>query len=200
MELYMDTKTRRGSKRWVAPLVASGALWLAMGASNAHALIFTLNQDGCTGGCGFGSTVFGTVNLVQGIDANHVDITVSLIPPEGFVDTGAGQSLEFNIAGAPAISITNLTNGFVVTGGPVHAGTFGWFDYSVDCGGEQPGHCGKGGSAPLPGPLSFTVGTLGALSPHDFIGNAGGFYFASDIIGPSGATGNVAVAALGPIP
>ena len=196
----MDTKTRRGSKRWAVPLVASGALWLAMGASNAHALIFTLNQDGCTGGCGFGSTVFGTVNLVQGSDANHVDITVNLNPPEGFVDTGAGQSLEFNIAGTPAITITNLTNGFVVTGGPAHASTFGWFDYSVDCGGEQPGHCGTGGSAPLPGPLSFTVGTLDALSPNDFIGNAGGFYFASDIIGPSGATGNVAVAALGPIP
>jgi len=194
----MDTKTFRGSKRWAAPLVASGALCLAMGASNAHALVFTLNQDGCTGGCGSGSTVFGTVNLVQGSDANHVDITVNLNPPEGFVDTGAGQSLEFNIAGTPAISITNLTDGFVVTGGPVHAGTFGWFDYSVDCGGEQPGHCGTGASAPLPGPLSFTVGTLGALSPDDFIGNDGGFYFASDILGPSGNTGNVSVAALGP--
>jgi hypothetical protein len=46
----------------------------------------------------------------------------------------------------------------------------------------------------LPGPLSFTVAktALGALSPTDFIANAGGFFFASDIIGPSGKTGNVA--------
>ena len=190
----MDTKLSGRSKRRVLALAAAGALWLAMGTSSAHALIFTLNQDGCTGGCGFGSTVFGTVNVVQGLDANHVDITVNLNSPNGFVDTGAGESLEFSIAGAPAITITNLTSGFVVGPAPAAASTFGSFNYSIDCGGEQAGHCGKGASAPLPGPLSFTVErtTLGALSLVDFIGNAGGFFFVSDLLGPSGNTGNVA--------
>lgn len=190
----MDTKISGGFKRWVVSLVASGALWLAMGTPSAHAMIFTLNQDGCTGGCGFGSTVFGTVNLVQGTDANHVNVTVNLNSPSGFVATRAGNSLEFNIAGAPAITITNLTSGFVVSSAPATAGTFGSFNYSVDCGGAQAGHCGPGASVVLPGPLSFTVQreTPGALSLDDFIGNAGGFFFASDIFGPSGNTGNVA--------
>ena len=163
-----------------------------LGVPSAHAMIFTLNQDGCTGGCGFGSTVFGTVNLVQGIDANHVNVTVNLNAPEGFVATGAGKSLGFNIAGVPAITITNLTRGFVVGPTPASASTFGSFNYSVDCRGAQAEHCGPGASVILPGPLSFTVGTVGALSPNNFIGNAGGFFFASDILGPSGATGNVA--------
>ena len=176
-------------KSWAISLVALGGLWFALGTSSAQAIPFSLNQDGCTGGCGSGSTVFGTVDVVQGIDANHVNVTVTLNSPSQFIKTGAGDALEFNIAGDPAISITNLTSGFSVGPAPDSASTFGAFDYSVTCSG-----CGNGGSSPLPGPLTFTVARsdLGALSATDFDGNAGDFYFASDIIGPSGKTGNVA--------
>jgi hypothetical protein len=176
-------------KTWVVSLVALGSVWFALGTSSAQAISFSLNQDGCTGGCGSGSTVFGTVDVVQGIDANHVDVTVTLNSPSQFIKTGAGDALEFNIVGDPAISITNLTSGFSVGPAPDSASTFGAFDYSVTCSG-----CGDGASSPLPGPLTFTVARsdLGALSPTDFDGNAGEFYFASDIIGPSGNTGNVA--------
>ena len=176
-------------KTWVVSLVALGSVWFALGTSSAQAIPFSLNQDGCTGGCGSGSTVFGTVDVVEGIDANHVNVTVTLNSPSQFINSGAGDALEFNIVGDPAISITNLTSGFSVGPAPDSASTFGAFDYSVTCSG-----CGNGASSPLPGPLTFTVARsdLGTLSPTDFDGNSGGFYFASDIIGPSGNTGNVA--------
>jgi len=177
-------------------LVALVGLSLMLGTPSAQAIPFSLNQDGCTGGCGSGSTVFGTVDVVQGVDANHVNVTVTLNSPSMFVRTGAGEALEFNITGDPAISITGLTSGFSVGPAPATASTFGSFDYSIHCSG-----CGNGGSNPLAGPLEFTVATalLGALSPTDFIANAGGFFFASDIIGPSGNTGNVAAIGFTPI-
>jgi hypothetical protein len=160
-----------------------------LGTPRAHATVFSLNQDGCTGGCGSGSTVFGTVDVIQGIDANHVDITVTLNSPSQFISSGAGDALEFNITGDPTIAITGLASGFSVGPAPDTASTFGTFDSSIHCSG-----CGPGGSSPLPGPLTFTVALtgLGALSPTDFIANATGFFFASDILGPSGNTGNVA--------
>jgi len=191
----MATKAKRAGvlKSWGVSLVALGGLWFALGTSSAQAIpFFSLNQDGCTGGCGSGSTVFGTVELVQG-DANHVNVTVTLNSPSQFVKTGAGKALEFNIDGDPAITITGLTSGFSVGPAPATASTFGTFDYSIHCSG-----CGNGASSPLPGPISFTVGKTvpGALSPEDFIANADGFVFASDIIGPSGKSGNVAALGL----
>jgi hypothetical protein len=161
--------------RWIRrSLVASIALLLTVG--TAHATLLNLTQDGVPS-----STVFGTVNIQQGADANHVDVTVNLNAPYGFAASSAGNSLEFNIVGTPAITLTNLTDGFVVVPGTSTAGKFGSFNYSVDCDGAQAGHCGPGSSVVIDGPLSFTVGTTGALSPDDFIGNAGGFLFAADI-------------------
>lgn len=178
------------------------AVCLVMGAPAARAISFDLTEDGCTGGCGTGSTVFGTVTVVQGADAQHVDITETLNPGNLFVATGAGQSLVFNIAGSPAITITNLTGGFEVGPAPASASVFGSFGYSVTCAGAQAGHCGPGASVKLPGPLSFTVALTGGgnLSPEDFVANAGGFFFASDIAGPTGNTGNVAAVGSAPVP
>ncbi len=183
-------------KSCLVSLVALGVLSFMLGTPSAQATPFSLNQDGCTGGCGSGSTVFGTVDVIQGVDANHVNVTVTLNSPSMFVKTGAGEALEFNITGDPAITITGLTGGFSVGPAPDSASVFGAFDYSIHCAG-----CGNGGSSPLPGPLEFTVATaaLGALSPSDFIANAGGFFFASDIIGPTGRTGNVAAIGFTPI-
>ena len=98
----MATKARRLGvlKSWAASLVALGGLWFALGTPSAQAIpLFSLNQDGCTGGCGSGSTIFGTVDVAQGVDANHVNVTVTLNSPSQFVKTGAGEALEFNIAG-----------------------------------------------------------------------------------------------------
>src|SRR6266849_298731 len=101
-------------RKYIVALVALGSVWFALGTSSAQAIPFSLNQDGCTGGCGSGSTVFGTVDVVEGIDANHVNVTVTLNSPSQFINSGAGDALEFNIVGDPAISITNLTSGFSV--------------------------------------------------------------------------------------
>jgi len=141
--------------------------------------IFTLNQDGCSVGCGI--SPFGEVTLTQ--DGANTDVGVTLFHGDEFVGTGAGDSLEFDIAGDPSITITGLTSGFTA-GGAASASTFGSFDYSIVCTG-----CGHGDSHPLPGPIDFTVdNTLIAA----FTTNSHGVYFTSDIVGTNGESGNVA--------
>ncbi len=150
----------------------------------ASALVYTLDQDGCTGTCGTGP--FGTVTLLQ-VDSTHVQVTETLSAGVKFVSTGAGNALEFNIFGNPAILVSGLSSGFSVGPAPATASTFGSFDYSITCSG-----CGNGASSPLPGPLTFTTADNSPLSVSNFIANVGGFFFASDIIGTNGKTGNVA--------
>jgi hypothetical protein len=167
----------------LAPLLFVG---LSAVASGAHALSFSLTEDGCTGGCG--AAPYGTVDVTQGVDANTVNFNVTLNAPNKFVSTGGPHhALAFSIAGNPAVTIASLPDGFVVGPAPATSAPFGDFLYSIDC----PG-CGPGASNAKPGPLTFTVFSAGGLSPDDFIANAGGFYFAADIIGATGNTGNVA--------
>ena len=148
-------------------------------------LIFTLDQDGCTSTCGTGP--FGTVKLVQG--TNSVNVTVTLAPNENFVSTGAGDALEFNVKGNPTVDTTSMTSGFAVGPAPNTASIFGQFLESVTC---EKIAC-KGGNGPA-GPLSFTV-DLNGISVDDFIANDKGYYFAADIMGSNGQTGNVAAKA-----
>lgn len=151
---------------------------------------FTLNQDACTGTCG--TAPFGTIKLVQ-TSTGTVTVTETLAANEGFVLTGAGQALEFNLFGDPAITIGSLTTGFSIGPAPTTASAFGSFDYSVHCSG-----CGNGASSPLPGPLSFTVTDGAGVNVSDFVGNgdpktpSSDFFFASDVLGNNGNTGNVA--------
>jgi hypothetical protein len=150
--------------------------------------VFQLTFDGCSGTCG--TSPFGTVTLVQ-TATGVVTVTETLkatTPAEGFVATGAGESLAWNLTGNPSITIGSLTSGFGVTGA-TSASSFGSFEYSVSCAGIS---CGPGASVTNPGPLSFTVTDGTGVNVSDFIGNAGGFFFASDIIGVNGNTGNVA--------
>jgi PEP-CTERM motif len=145
--------------------------------------VFTLNIDGCSGaGCGAGP--YGTIDLSQ--VGSNVNVTVTLNPGYVFISSGAGDALEFNATG----TITNISAGFGVGPAPDHASVFGTFLESVTCTG-----CGSGGSAPLPGPLTFTVNNV---TIADFIANSDGNYFASDIgqlstgdVLPVIATGNV---------
>jgi hypothetical protein len=149
---------------------------------------YSLTFDGCSGSCG--APPFGTITLVQ-TATGVVTVTETLkatTPAEGFVATGAGESLAWNLTGNPSITIGSLTSGFGVAG-PVSASSFGSFEYSVSCAGIS---CGPGASVVNPGPLSFTVTDGVGVNVSDFIGNAGGFFFASDIIGVNGNTGNVA--------
>lgn len=147
--------------------------------------IFSLTLDGCTGTCGTGP--FGTVQLVQ-TSTGVVTVTETLAKNVAFVATGAGKSLEFNLAGNPAITLGDITTGFASSGAAT-ASTFGSFEYSLSCSGLS---CGPGASKTNPGPLSFTVTSIAGVNVSDFIGNSGGFTFASDVAGTNGNTGNVA--------
>lgn len=161
---------------------------------------FTLNVDGCRAGCG-GAVPYATVTLTQ--EGSNLLVTENLNPTytKGFVATGAGRSLEFNITGDQVITIIanpGLTSGFTIgtgTGpevfrvGRAHAAasTFGRFDYSVSC--IVPSGCGHGASRPNMGPLSFVVE---GVTIADFVANRRGFFFASDLQGVNGNTGNIA--------
>src|SRR5438309_749890 len=167
--------------------LAFGSAGMAHADAIGTTAVFQLTLDGCSGTCG--TSPFGTVTLVQ-TATGVVTVTETLkatTPAEGFVATGAGESLDWNLTGNPAVTIGFLTSGFGVTGA-TSASIFGNFEYSVSCAGIS---CGPGASVVNPGPLSFTVTDAAGVNVSDFIGNAGGFFFASDILGVNGNTGNV---------
>jgi hypothetical protein len=132
---------------------------------------------------------YGTVNLHQ--DGANVDVTVTLTASEGFVSSGAGAALTWDLNGEPVVNIENLdlTTFAVSHNGTTTGnldGTGSWF-YEIDC-----IICGSGGSAPYPGPLTFTIDNI---SIADFIINgktADGYLFASDICTQMGLTGGCA--------
>jgi hypothetical protein len=183
--------------KWNSIAVITFAMAIITAPSNASASTITyyLTQDGCTGGCGTGP--YGTIVLndaLAGEPADTVDILLTLTPGEWFAGSGAGDALEFNIAGNPAISITDITSGFSVGPAPDTASAFGTFGYSVTCTACQGGQAGNPA-----GPLTFDV-TLTGITLQSFVANAGGFYFASDIVGTSGNSGNVASNGTTPAP
>lgn len=166
-------------------------LMLAPAGSRAWAsVIYTLNQDACTGTCG--TDPFGTVTLTQ-TTPDMVTVTETLAPEEVFAGTGAGEALEFNVTGPVTIDV--LTPGFSVGPNPATASAFGSFLESVMC------TVCRGGKLTNPdGPLTFTVSSAGGVTVSDFIGSSKGFYFASDIRGNNGNTGNVAALGASNVP
>ena len=170
-------------RNFMVRLALAGTFALSAFSPTAHAsVIYTLNQDACTGTCGTGP--FGTITLDQ-INATTVQVTEMLVASERFAGTGAGEALEFNIAGA--VTISNLTAGFAVGPAPASASAFGSFLKSISCTACQGGQAGNPS-----GPLSFQITSAGGISLSSFTANTGGFYFASDIVGNNGNTGNVA--------
>jgi hypothetical protein len=179
----------------ISKLLLAGSIFMLASGAVAHAdpvgttETFSLTLDGCTGGCGTGPTTFGTVVLTQ--TSTGVTVVETLNSGSEFVES-AGESLGFNVTGATTASITDLTTGFVVASGknepPYHEPPFGDFALAVTCGGVS---CGPGSSTENAGPLSFEV--LG-VNVSDFFGTTssyGDVFFTSDIIGPSGNTGDV---------
>ena len=172
-------------------IVLLSSVCLLASASFLHAdaigttAIYSLTFDGCSGSCGTGP--FGTITLVQ-TATGVVTVTETLASGVAFVATGAGKSLEFSLAGDPAITIGSLTSGFASTGA-ASASIFGSFNYSVSCAGIS---CGPGASITNPGPLSFTVTNASGVNVSNFVSNSGDYFFASDVAGVTGNTGNVA--------
>jgi hypothetical protein len=164
---------------------------LGGGSASAGSLTFTLNLDGCSGTCG--TAPFGTVVITDnGTGAGaFVSVTETLAADENFAGTGAGDALEFNVDEA-SIDITHITPGADLAIGPAPdtASTFGAFDFSVTC------TVCSGGKGPT-GPLSFDVGSSTGVTVADFIDNSDGNFFAADILGNNGKTGNVGSNSLG---
>ena len=158
-----------------------GSICLLASASIAHAdTIFTLTNDACSGTCGTGP--FGTIDLAQ-TTSKTVTVTETLASNERFAGTGAGDALEFNVTGPVTIDV--LTANFSA-GGADSASAFGSFLDSVVCTTCQGGKAGNPA-----GPLVFTVTSAGGVTIADFLANSGGYFFAADIVGNNGNTGNV---------
>jgi hypothetical protein len=172
-----------------AIFLASLALVLGLGSASASAdTIFTLTQQACSVSCGAGP--FGTITLSQSGANVNVSLVLNTANNERFAGTGAGEALEFNALNASTADITNISSGFVLGPAPATASAFGTFLFSVDCSTCQGGQAGNS-----KGPLSFTL--LNATI-SDFVANASGYYFASDIaIDIDGTTRTGNVAALG---
>jgi hypothetical protein len=160
-----------------------GSICLLASAPIAHAdTIFTLTQDACTGTCG--TAPFGTIDLAQ-TTSKLVTVTETLASNESFAGTGAGDALEFNVTGP--ITINVLTADFGIGPSPDTASAFGSFLESVTC-----TACKGGKASNAAGPLVFTVTSASGVTIADFLANSGGYFFAADIVGTNGNTGNVA--------
>ena len=171
-------------KRFLFAVLASVAVIVGYAAPASAVLIYTFDNSNS-----FGTGPFGTVTLTQ-LSPGVVDVKVSLTPPggEGFVVTGAGDALLFNLdnIGNPSISgnITIVTPGFSLdtSGSPlIHADGSGNWEYGVRCDTGTPG-CGSGGNTPNPGPLVFDLNISGLLETS-FIKttDSNNNFFASDI-------------------
>jgi hypothetical protein len=185
------THTLRTLRHVFAGLAVIGVFTLASTA-RASSITYTLTQDGCTGGCG--TAPYGTITLTDDTSlANTVDVSETLLNGDEFVRTGNHDSLTFNTDVTP-ITISNLTTGYTQDSSPSNP-PFDPFGFGISCTG-----CGPGASSPLGGTLAFDVTGPAGFSISDFVANANGDFFASDIIGTTGNTGAVAALAASSVP
>lgn len=128
------------------------------------------------------SGAYVTVQLTS--DGNNVDVTVTPATSPyqvGFVNTGAGDALLWDLNGISPLSISNVTSGFELvsaTSGNIHADGSGYWDYAISCSYSGGACSGSGGSNPDTNAFSFTVD---GVSLSDFIANANNNFFASDV-------------------
>jgi len=136
-----------------------------------------------------GSGPFGSVTLHE-VDANTVQVTLSLTSGEVFAVTGAGAgALGFNIDKSFTLVLSPaLTAGFSFSGQPGpygFASSIGNFTSVITC-----SSCGNGTSPPqFSGPVVFRVSNAAGLTIADFVANGNGYLFASDIGVPNGENG-----------
>jgi hypothetical protein len=172
-------------------ILLTGLFSLTLAAAPASASQYRLTVDGCTGGCG--TAPFGTVSAFQD-GADTVKLTASLDSGNRFVSTGFPATFGFNIIGNPAITLSNVTEGWSLvstTAGNLKFSAFGNFDYALKC---DP--CGNGNSGPFAGAISLDV-TAAGLTPASFQelsrippGSMQAF-FVADILGSTGNSGVV---------
>jgi hypothetical protein len=186
--------------------LAAAALVLLVFATGQRAsadAIYTLNYDGCGGGCGNGNGTsnnsFGFVTLHQ-LSSSQVTITLQITDPSYVVNTGNGTNhAPFAFSTDTAVTISGIADQyspqstfFTVGANNATVSALGSFGYEIACTSNCPAGASGGGAGDF---LSFTAtARSGTLNLNDFIANSGGYYFASDILGPggTGTTGEVA--------
>jgi len=165
-------------------LIAAAVLGLvapAAASSVGDELDFVLTSDHCTGTCGPGGTVFGTVNVTQSA-VDSLTFVVALNNGSSLINTGFPVTVGFSLTGIGSVTYTGLTAGFSIAGGTnpqangaLHVDGFGDVGFGVlwDL---QGGCCGTTGG------LSFTI-TAPGLSLANLLEP-----FVADIL--SGLNGN----------
>ncbi len=154
----------------------------------ADTITLTLDSSTATGVMCTNCGPFGTITVTQ-VGANSVLVTETLATGVGFVNTPAGNSLQFNIAGQPAITISNLTAGFAQASPVANNGAVSGFRYAIDC--TDVAVCGRGGNNPFYGTLSFVVTSSTPLTAAAFLVMTTNGYYASSDVMFQGLTGNV---------
>lgn len=165
---------------------------------------FRLTYDGCSGGCGNGQGTnnndFGYVYLHQ-VSANSVSVNVELSTgvalQTDFVNTGNGYNHEpFAFDVDEFITISNVSNPTYFQVGPTNDAIsgMGTFTNTIACTASCPS--GASGADVLGASLLFTTSDGSILNTSDFVANASGFFFAADVLGPAGSTGEVGANAL----
>lgn len=164
-------------------------------AASASTITFTLDQDGCTGTCGTGP--YATVTLTDagtGTGA-YVIVTETLSAGEVFARSSGKEAIEFNVqVSAGTVAIANISDpvNFGAASGSIKAPPFGSFYSAVTC-----LKCSGGNPNNPSGPLTFDVtDSVTGVTTADFVANSSGYYFASDIRGANGKTGDVAANAV----
>jgi len=154
---------------------------------------FDITSDHCSAGDGCldanTGASGGTITVTQNDSGTPLDTTddtltfdVALNPDLQFINGGQDATFGFDLVGNPQITYSSVTTGFAPATNPQSAGTLhldgtGFFEYGVNCTG-----CGPGGSAPLAGPLDFTISATGGLTLASLQQNADGQIFAIDVI------------------
>jgi hypothetical protein len=178
-------------------LAAVLAIGLFLAAGSAQAIVFNLDSDHCSGGCG--PTPFGTVSLTQ--SGTTVDITVHLLNGNSFAKTQAADDMAFKFNGT-GVSLADITVEQTVPGQTLAAetGSFngdgtGAFTFGIEC-----TTCGMGGSDAFTNDIVFHVAnaTIADLTQgNGTLFNGQQIVFVADIL--SGTTGNTGpVDATGP--
>jgi hypothetical protein len=174
-------------------LIAASIAALSATSVPASAASMMFSLSGVDPSSGVGAGPFGTVTVTE--SGNSLTFTQTLAPGYRIHDGNATHNaFAFSLVGDPAVTVTNLTNGFqainLSAGSNVTSPPFGSYFTAIDC----TTACGPGYANGFAGTLSFTVSTVAPLTLasllYNTIGNSN-YYFTTDIINANGSTANV---------
>ena len=150
-------------KKLFAGAALAAAMAMGASANTAHAAVYTLNVDGCSGGCGY--TSYGTVT-VNGQGTNTLNFDVELAPNVFFQQAGGAnghQETFWDLLGNPTVTLAGLASDFSANasqsaGSNSPCGPFSNFSYVVNWVGPPTNN----GNLPGGGVQSLTYSVTGS--------------------------------------